>query len=139
MKRLALILIAVCAAFTVEHAQAQAIYRCGQTYSQVPCPDGRIIDSSDPRTAAQRAEAKRVAIKERQLAAKLEKERRAQAAEAAASAQPAASLTVRPEPVATKASAESRHKPKSKSKKRKPAADDDFVATVPDQGKAGRK
>jgi len=140
MKPLALALIVVCAAFDMGSAQAQAIYRCGQTYSQVPCPDGRIIDSSDPRTAAQRAEAKRVAIRERQLAAKLENDRRAEAAEAAASAQGAGTLTAHPQAPAPKASAaESRHKAKSKAKKHKPAADEDVVAVVPGKAKPRRE
>jgi hypothetical protein len=71
-------------------AQKTPIYRCGQTYSQVPCPDGHLIDSADPRTAAQRAQARRAAEAEKQQAARLERER--SAAEAAA-ATPAATLT----------------------------------------------
>lgn len=65
-------------------AQAQ-IYRCGgTTYSQVPCSNGRLVEASDPRSAAQRAEARRVAAKEKRLAAELERDRRAKEAAAAA-------------------------------------------------------
>lgn len=59
---------------------APPIYRCGadgRTYSQVPCPEGELIEASDPRTAAQRAEAKRFAEAERRRAAELERERKA--------------------------------------------------------------
>jgi len=69
---------------------AGPIYRCGSVYSQVPCPDGKLIDSADPRSAAQRAEARRMAAWERRRAAELERERRTREAAAKASA-PAAS------------------------------------------------
>ena len=36
---------------------AQTVYRCGQSYSHEPCPQGRAIDVQDARTEAQRAEA----------------------------------------------------------------------------------
>ena len=88
---------------------AAPIYRCGQTYSQMPCPDGRIIDSSDPRTAAQRAEARRQVEREKELAAKMDRDRRAQDAASA----PAAGLDARasaPTPVAASAPAKSRRK-----------------------------
>jgi hypothetical protein len=79
MKRCSLVLLL---AFAAGAAVAKTpIYRCGQTYTQTPCPDGHLIDSADPRTAAQRAEAARVAEREKDLARKMERER--QAAEAA--------------------------------------------------------
>ena len=136
MKRLAIALIVAGAACG---AQAQAIYRCGQTYSQVPCPDGKIIDSSDPRSGAQRAEAKRAVAKEKQLAAKLERERRAKEADAAASQ--AGTLTPRPETTTVAASvpAKTKHKPKAKSKKSKAASGADFVAVVPPPAKPAQK
>jgi hypothetical protein len=73
---LALLLCCSASAFA---AQKTPIYRCGQTYTQTPCPEGHMIESSDPRTAAQRAEARRVAEKEKRMAAQ------AKAASAAAS------------------------------------------------------
>ena len=59
---------------------APPIYRCGadgRTYSQVACPEGELIEASDPRTAAQRAEAKRITEAERKRAAEAERERKA--------------------------------------------------------------
>ena len=57
-------------------AGAQPVYRCGNAYSQSPCPaGGRIVDATDSRTAAQRAEARRVAADERRLAAELRRDR----------------------------------------------------------------
>ena len=32
-------------------ANAQPVYRCGNEYSQTPCPQARVLDAADPRTA----------------------------------------------------------------------------------------
>ena len=63
-----LIVLAWGLALVAPLADAEPIYRCGRTYSQTPCTGGRMLESSDPRTAAQRAEARRVAQRERQKA-----------------------------------------------------------------------
>ena len=68
---------AVCAMLVAGGTQAQIVYRCGTEYSQTPCPGGKILESSDPRSAAQRAEAVRVAAQERKKAAELARERHA--------------------------------------------------------------
>ena len=130
MKRLAfaaMLLLAACA------AQAQ-VYRCGQTYSQKPCPDGKLIDSSDPRSAAQRAEAKRAVAKEKQLAAELERERRQRDSGVTPAA---ASLAVAPsasKPVPMKSTG----KAKSRPKKPRAATNQDFKAVVPASKAASR-
>jgi hypothetical protein len=72
MNRLAIAALALSAAA----AHAAPIYRCGgKTYSQVPCAEGTLLEASDPRSAAQRKEARRIAELERQRAADLERER----------------------------------------------------------------
>jgi hypothetical protein len=98
-------------------AQKTPIYRCGQTYSQTPCPDGHLIDSADPRTAAQRAQAKRVVENEKRLAAQMERDRHA--AEAASAPAIAAALTT---PVAASAPASAPAKGKKKPGKADKAA-----------------
>lgn len=138
MKRLVLAIImgaATCA------AHAQAIYRCGQTYSQMPCPAGRIIDSSDPRTAAQQAAAKRAAAKEKQLAAKMESERQAQESVQAASQAASTGTSVAPpaRTVVASAPANPKHKSKTRSHKAKAASAADFTAIVPSAGKPASK
>ncbi len=35
-------------------APAQTVYRCGNSYSQQPCPGGNAVDASDSRTPEQR-------------------------------------------------------------------------------------
>ena len=109
-------------------ADAAGIYRCGpdgRTYSQTPCADGRLIDAADPRSDAERAEAKRVAARERNTAADLERERRAR--ELVGEKSPAAGFEHRP---AAQPSAASAAKPKRRTEKAK-AAHKDFVAVEP--------
>ena len=56
-------------------APAQTVYRCGNSYSQQPCPGGNAIDTSDPRTPEQRKAAEDGARHERRTADSLEKDR----------------------------------------------------------------
>ena len=61
-------------------ANAQTVFRCGSVYSQTACPNGRMVEATDPRTLAQQAEARRVADDERRLAAEMRRERLAEQA-----------------------------------------------------------
>ena len=101
-------------------AQAvQPVYRCGSTYSQVPCPEGRMVEATDPRSAAQRAEARRVAALERQQATQMERERRAQeAAQKPAGASGFDSRSPSPDAAASSAERGRHQKKQSKSGKR---------------------
>lgn len=117
-------------------AEAAPIYRCGQSYSQTPCPGGRVVDATDPRSAAQRAEARRALAKERQLAAQMERDRRArEAASPPAQATGFDSRAAAPEPAASQPT------PKAKKKggkaKAKPARD--FTAVAPAKAKSAQK
>jgi hypothetical protein len=63
--------------------QAQSIYRCGQdsakTYSDRPCVDGQVVPKAGGRpTDAERAEAQKMAERERKLADDLEQNRLSQ-------------------------------------------------------------
>jgi hypothetical protein len=122
----AILIVASTAATFVASAAAAPIYRCGQTYTQTPCPGGRLVDSSDPRTAAQRAEAKRVAEREKKLAAQMERERVAK--EKAAKPASANGFDARAAPAPEAASTPAKAKKRSKSKS---AAGKDFVALEP--------
>lgn len=69
-------------AMAAPHAGAaeKKIYRCGQTYQQVPCPaDGaasaQVVNASDSRTSEQRSDAKAAAAADKQQAKALEAER----------------------------------------------------------------
>ena len=103
---------------------AGPVYRCGREYSQTPCPDGRVVEATDSRTAAQRAEARRVAAQERKLAAQMERDRRAQAA--AQKPALAGNVGARPAPAASAPA-----KSKKKHAKSKPESGADFTAVEP--------
>jgi len=114
-------------------ASAQTIYRCsGNEYTRVPCPDGRPVEALDSRSAAQRAEARRVVAEEEKRAKELEHDRVKQEA----SIKPAASTSLKPTPVASAASAPKKVAAKKK-KPHKPELDPDrdFIAAVPGNAK----
>ncbi len=54
---------------------AQTTYRCGNSYSQTPCPDAKVIEPSDPRTPAQKLQADGAARRDERSADALEQER----------------------------------------------------------------
>lgn len=111
-------------------AGAQPIYRCGpdgREYTQTPCPGGRLVDANDPRSAAQRAEARDVAAREAQLANRMEAQRR----DAEARAKPSGASSLSPRPAAKPV----RESTPRKSKKNKTTADEPFTATVPKPAK----
>ena len=56
-------------------AQAQNVYRCGESYSTQPCPGATVVPTDDPRSAAQRAQADAATRRDAKSAAVLEKER----------------------------------------------------------------
>ena len=117
---------------------AAPIYRCGpdgRVYSQAPCDGGRLIDAADPRSEAQRVEARRVAARERKAANDLERERRAQ--EAAQQPAPATGINGRPAAAETAAPPQPRAKPKHRGAKPKKGSDD-FVAIEPRSAKKRR-
>lgn len=123
----------VLALVTCGSAQAQPVYRCGTEYSQTPCPGGKMLESSDPRSAAQRTEALRVAEQDRRRAAEMERERRAQ--ERADKPPKATGFNGRPAPrdevAAPAAQGKSKKRPKTKS-------DAALVAVDPAQPKVTR-
>jgi len=58
-------------------AWAQTVYRCGNLYSDAPCPGAKTIDASDTRTAQQKAQTDAAARQSTALADRMERERRA--------------------------------------------------------------
>lgn len=123
-------LAAICMLFMLA-SQVQAagpIYRCGNEYSQVPCPGGKVLESSDPRSAAQRAEAKRVATEDRRRAKAMERERLAQEK----AAKPALAGGIKSPPADETASSVKRgNNLRLRGTKAKAAGEEDFVAVEP--------
>jgi hypothetical protein len=112
-------------------AAAQPVYRCGSVYTQTPCPQGKIVEATDPRTAAQRAEATRVAANERRLAADMRRERLADQLASKPAGSGSLSGTA---PVKTVELVE-RVRPKKKRVLAKPAPTTDFIAVDPSRRK----
>ena len=154
MKLPALLGLLAALAAVVPTAQAQPIYRCGNEYTRVPCPGGRQLEMTDTRSAAQRAEARRILAEEERRAHELERDRkRAESAikpAAAGSVGPPAVTTVAaavPKAAASAASAPSKSGATGKkTAAKKPAktqdpADQkaDFVAVVPPQPKPAKE
>ncbi len=63
-------------------APAQTIYRCGTNYSDTPCAQAVAVPTADPRTPAQKAQTDEATTRAANLAAQLEKARRADEAAA---------------------------------------------------------
>ena len=140
MKHVALVLCLTGLLGFAAGAQAQAIYRCGSNgteYSQTPCPGGKVLESSDSRSAAQRVEAVRVAAQDRRQAAELERARREQ--QASTPAAKAGSLGGRPVPPEASASATERGTLRKKSKKSKLAKGADTVFVEPGSAKQRKR
>ena len=114
---------------TLGGVHAQPVYRCGNVYSQTPCPQGRIVEATDPRTAAQRADARRVADDERRLAAEMRRDRLAD--QAALKPAAASSLSGPPPAPAKSASGVERGHSKKKRHSAKPAPTTDVIVVEP--------
>jgi hypothetical protein len=109
-------------------ARAQPVYRCGNAYSSIACPAGKVVEAADTRTAEQRAEAKRVAIDDQRLAAEMRRERLVDQA----MLKPAAATSLSGTPAASPhlAHAVARHPLIKKRALTKPAAGTPFTAAV---------
>ncbi|MEO7007883.1 MAG: hypothetical protein ABI156_01935 [Caldimonas sp.] len=115
------------AALVPQGAAAQTIYRCGNEYTRIPCADGRALDADDPRSAAQRNEARAIAAQERHQGREMEHERR----HVEAAIKPALAVGLGPAAPASAASAPKKTTRKKSHRKAQVADDRDFVAAVP--------
>jgi hypothetical protein len=71
-----IILIATCSLST--WASSQNVYRCGNTYSQTPCPSGKALDVTDTRTADQKKQTDAASANSAKAGDAMEKSRLAQ-------------------------------------------------------------
>lgn len=128
-RRHALIFVATAVACTL--ATGQNIYKCGNSYSQTPCADGRTVDASDPRSPAQKAQADAATRRDARMADALEKSRLRDEARQRTANKPAAKARVPASAPVQKASAA-----KHKAKKKEPEY---FTAAVPGEKKPAAK
>jgi len=119
--------VALATASLATPAAGETIFRCGDSYSQTQCANGKTVDITPPPSDAQRADARAVAVREKELALAMVRER--QERERAIRPAMASSLG----PVTAAAPASGPHKKHGRSKKRAASGDDgrDFVAAVP--------
>ena len=134
MTRIALLLLTALVALP---ATAQPVYRCGHEYSGTPCAQGRVVDAADPRSAEQRADARRVAEDEKRLGQAMTQDRLARLS----TLTPAAAASLGPAPTA--APQVDKHHAKKKDKKKRgmshEPATGDFVAIDPHTIKRRKK
>ncbi|MEO5672385.1 MAG: hypothetical protein ABIR26_16990 [Ramlibacter sp.] len=100
-------------------AGAEAIYRCGNSYSQKPCPDGKMVNADDARSSSQRADTTQAAQRDAKAADVMEKARLKEEGKPAQVSMPPPKAAETPAP---------RVKPVSKGKMKKP---DEFTAVAP--------
>jgi hypothetical protein len=114
--------------------QAQTIYKCGNTYSQVACPDAKPIQVDDKREPEQKQQTDAATQRDAKLAKSLEMERLAQEKSTQRATKPKrkASSTAKSKKDATE------DKPLTKITPKRPhsktAKPDGFVAQVPASG-----
>nr|HET7857992.1 hypothetical protein [Caldimonas sp.] len=113
------VLLAVLAAT----ASAETVYRCGSSYSLAPCTGASAVDVGETPDAAQRAEARAVAERERRLAAELARDRHERER-----ARPAAAASLSPKAATSAPARKTAHAAK---KQRRDGDERDFVAVVP--------
>jgi len=105
---------------------AQIVYKCGESYSQSPCPDGKVLKVDDERDPAQKAQTDDATRRNAQLADTLQKERALQEKSARVHTQTAVKTK---KPVTQTSNVVHKITPKRvKSKSNKPEA---FVAQIP--------
>lgn len=69
--------LALACAFA-QWAPAQTVYKCGEAYSQTPCPGGVPLSVDDSRSAAQKAQSQAVARQDARTAEQMRRDRQAQ-------------------------------------------------------------
>jgi len=112
-------------------AGAQAVYRCGNLYSQQPCADALPLDAADSRTAAQSAQTQAAASRAASSAQRMEKERLAQAAQAVANSRAPAQRAKPPASAASAPMNSPTHSPDRRKQKKPPEF---FTAAAPRPG-----
>jgi hypothetical protein len=71
-----LVLTTLTALSVCQSASAQQVFRCGNSYSQTPCSGAVAVQTEDPRTDEQRAQAKQGLTSDKALAKDMEATRR---------------------------------------------------------------
>lgn len=73
--RMRAIAIGLVCLLAMAQAQAKTIYKSGSNYTDTPCPQGIVLDTSDPRSPAQKAQTDQATVDAKALSGQLEKTR----------------------------------------------------------------
>ena len=121
ISKIATLLIAACAVSTGAMAQ-KTIYRCGSSYSQVPCEGAVSVDANDARSRTDKADADKATQRDMKQANALEKTRVKEERDAISKAQAAAKASAKasPKPPGKSDSNENDSKKVAKHKKKEP-------------------
>jgi hypothetical protein len=128
----ATLFIAVCA-YPVA-VSAQNTYKCGNTYSQTPCPDASLLEPADKRSGTQKSQVESAAARTRQAADNMERDRLAQEKRDLAGQRGAGAVVISPAapPESTSAGPVVLNPPKKGRK------GEFFVAQIPGESKADK-
>jgi len=78
-------------------AAAQDIYRCGNSYSQRPCPGGKVVPADDARSATQSSQTSAASERDAKMGDAMEKARLKEEAKPAQAVMPPAKLDEMPQ------------------------------------------
>lgn len=70
--------IVACVWLSAASAQAQQVYRCGNSYSQTPCANAETLEVQDARSAQEKRQMDKQTAQASQLAEQMQRERQAQ-------------------------------------------------------------
>src|SRR5215208_565266 len=74
-RKLMIAVLCLAAIGWIAPAAAQSIYRCGNSYSQQPCPGGTLVPADDSRSASQRSQTSLASERDAKAADAMEKAR----------------------------------------------------------------
>ena len=95
-RNLTIALLCLAASGWIAPAAAQDIYRCGNSYSQQPCPGGKVVPADDARSASQRSQTSTASERDAKAADAMEKARLKEEAKPAQAVMPPAKLEEMP-------------------------------------------
>ena len=118
--------IAACALPT--GAWSQKVYKCGSSYSHIPCADAVTVDAGDARSKAQKVEADKQTKQDAKTADAMEKARLKEEAQALAQNKAAGKTTDKAKDVKNNAKADAKTEEELKKKKAKGKEPEFFTA-----------
>ena len=91
-RNLTIAVLCLAASGWIAPAAAQNIYRCGNSYSQQPCPGGKVVPTDDARSASQSSQTSAASERDAKAADAMEKARLKEEAKPAQAVMPPAKL-----------------------------------------------